>query len=77
MLILLLPFLLIMHDFSQLPDEFCQSLHVVVPPFQQLIAKTRDVLFDLLQFTCGLNRIKGGFISQGLTHGKHCIQKTC
>lgn len=53
MLILLLPFLLIMHDFSQLPDEFCQSLHVLVPPFQQLIAKAGDVLFDLFQFTCG------------------------
>lgn len=41
-----------MHDFSQLPYEFCQSLHVLVPSFQQLKAKTGDVLFDLFQFTC-------------------------
>lgn len=41
-----------MHDFSQLPDEFCQSLHVLVPSFQQLKAETGDVLFDLFQFTC-------------------------
>ena len=50
-LILLLLFLLNMHDFSQLPDELCQCLHVVVGPFQQLVAETGDVLFDLLQFT--------------------------
>lgn len=53
MLILLLLFLLIVQDFSQLPDEFCQCLHVMVAPFQQFVAKTGDVLFDLFQFTCG------------------------
>lgn len=46
-------FLLNMHDFIQLPDELFQGLHLMVPHFQQLIAKTGDVLFDLFQFTCG------------------------
>lgn len=39
-----------MCDFSQLLDELCHCLYVMFPPFQQLIAETGDVLFDLFQF---------------------------
>lgn len=53
LLILLFPFLLIVHHFPQLPEESGQRLLVVLPSLQQLAAETGNVLFDLFQLTWG------------------------
>lgn len=82
-LILLIFSLASVHDFSQLANELCQRLHVVVRPLQKLIAEAGDVLFDLLQFTCKSNKsscnsvIRKALHPQNLLNSPSLISSLC